>query len=212
MPANVQVKVDTRKLVGFFSELKKRNLSFAASRGINNTAFRVKKDFEAHIKNRLTLRREGWIKSGVRVVKSNKRNLTAIVGHRDDYMVKQNEGGTVKPKRKHIAVPAKIRTSVKELVPRSKYPRKILNRKVGGNRPFLLKKGRRTLGIAVRTHHSGKRYPLDILYAFYKKASYKKTIDLGRVAELTASRYLQRDIAKALDKAVEDSIQRYGGK
>lgn len=87
---------DVRRLERTLSSIAKHGAKYAMNATLNNAAFDTRKTALAVIDRKFTLR-NGWTKRSVRVNKSNTRTLKASVGSTEDYLRKQELGGTERP-------------------------------------------------------------------------------------------------------------------
>ena len=128
-----------------------KQLRFAASRALNDSAFDVRRKLVASLDDHFTIRNK-FSERGFRVVKAKKSNLRATVGSTREYLVDQVKGG----RRHRGSIPTrKLRGSPKRTVRRSRWPRALLGRK---ERHFMLdaRAGGASLPGAL-SRHAGRR-------------------------------------------------------
>jgi len=101
----------------------KKQLPFAASRALNDSAFDVRKKLAVSLSDTFTIRNK-WTERGLRVQKANKRNLEAIVGMVHQYAADHIVGA----RRDRGTVPtSKLRQNPKRIVRRGRWPGALLN-------------------------------------------------------------------------------------
>lgn len=107
--ASIKLDHDIKRLKRRLNSLGRKQLPFATSRAINNTAFDVRADEIDGMKRHLD-QPSRYTVTGVRVKKGNKRAPTAVVGldpTRGGYLRWVIEGGIRLPRRRAIAVPTR---------------------------------------------------------------------------------------------------------
>ncbi len=108
-----------------------KTLAKAASDALNDTAKDARARLVSTLKTYFTIRNK-WVQKGFRIVWSNPKTLTALVGHLDEYMRIQATGG-----RKHaraggsVAIPYAARKKKTALTPPQTWPSQILKRRRG---------------------------------------------------------------------------------
>lgn len=111
----------------------KRQIPFATSQALNDTAFAVRKEIvERTYPDSFTVRNSRFASAMFRVGKASKRNLVATVSDvlGRDYMVNQAKGGIKRPRGRNIAIPSReIKRTGTGKVPKAKQPRNLLNGK-----------------------------------------------------------------------------------
>ena len=184
-----------------------KQVPFATSVAINETA----KDFQrvqvAHIEEAFTIRRQTFARRAVKIKPfATKRQLTATVsidppGGRAEIFAKFERGGTKRPRGQHIAVPVGISTA--RVIPKGKWPRRLLERP----NMFALRQRRGKLppGIYRRlgARRAGKRVKL--MYVLKRSVPIDARLDFletgRRVVRQRFGRNFQRAYAKALRTA-----------
>lgn len=111
----------------------KRQIPFATSQALNDTAFAVRKEIvERTYPDSFTVRNRRFASAMFRVGKASKRNLVATVSDvlGRDYMVDQAKGGIKRPRGRNIAIPSReIKRTGTGKVPKAKQPRNLLDGK-----------------------------------------------------------------------------------
>lgn len=103
-----------------------KQMRFAASQALNDTAFVARGHLVRDLNKTLTIRRK-YTERGFRVRKSNKRDLTAWVGVHESrsYLTDQVTGGI----RHDKAIPGpRVRKNPRQVITRKRWPGNILNR------------------------------------------------------------------------------------
>jgi len=120
--------IDASKTLKYLSDVALRQLPFAASKSLNDTAFKAREFIIRDMPNVFTLRNK-WVQRGVRVKKSKKKSLLVKVFHRDQFLEKQEEGGILRGKGNRLAIPDKIRKNPRRRITRAKRPRVIIKKR-----------------------------------------------------------------------------------
>lgn len=112
MSFNSNIKEVTKGL----THLQKKQIPFAASQALNDTAFHLMTDYRKEVMNQFEGGATKYTQSGFLYDKSHKTNLKAVVyvsekqrgeSNRAEYMEKQIDGGIRTPNRDAIVVPNK---------------------------------------------------------------------------------------------------------
>jgi len=123
----LEIKVDItgfeKAMIGFAHEIP-----FATSLALNLTASQAMLAVRSNLAHYFTIRTP-WVAKGITMRKSTKRDLSAYVVSRDDYLMQQIEGGPREKKGKHSAIPmiggTLPRTVLKDVTRQSEFPRKL---------------------------------------------------------------------------------------
>ena len=133
----IDIRSDIKELTKSLNRIQRKQIPFATSKALNNTAFDVRKSLQDGLDIHLD-RVTSYTKRGVQVKKSTKKNLVAKVGFRSktfgkgqgkitqaEYMKRQIKGGTRFPKGQAIPVPVpkNMRTNKFGNIPRGKIDR-----------------------------------------------------------------------------------------
>lgn len=164
MSRGLSVYVDTRdfkKLHDHLERFKKKALPYAARDALNGCAFELRKEWQSQIRTTFT-NRNNFTERSIRVEKASGTNLKTMqsrTGSVAAYMGDQEEGGTVKGRGKHKAIPAPTAGGGKP--GGGARPRLVSSRfrlsSVSVQQPSLARYGRRrqnavVLAIAIRKH------------------------------------------------------------
>jgi len=198
---NIKSNIDqvTRDVGRFYA----KQVPFAASVALNETAREVRKVEQAAAKRELDDPTPSTLK-GIRVQRSTKRNLEAsvfIIKPVDKYMRYQIHGGTDRPERKFEAIPVNVRLNRYGNIPgrRKGKIKKLLARKdtfageINGVRG-VWQRGR-----------AGSRSRLKLLLAFEARMQYRPRFDFYGHANRTASRRWPRKFSMALSAAIRSA-------
>lgn len=99
-----------------------KQMPFAVSKGLNDTAYQVQAEVRGNIPKRFTLRKQ-WIVQGIRVQRATKQMLEAIVYSRDDFMWLQEMGGTKSPHGNYLAIPTRaVRRTKTQMISKADRP------------------------------------------------------------------------------------------
>ncbi|WP_141732401.1 hypothetical protein [Oligoflexus tunisiensis] len=96
-------------------------------KALNRTADKAASAVKADLSQRFTMRNQ-WTRKGIRVDQASGDDLDARVYSVDEYMVKQQDGETWKPKG-YVAIPRGARASARALIPRGMFPNALRGRK-----------------------------------------------------------------------------------
>lgn len=205
-----------------FSRAGRSQIPFAASRALNATAFDVRKEVvERTFPKSFTLRNKRFPSIATRVATASKARLIASVGDRTpggrDYLVTQAEGGTKRPRGRHLAVPEEqhIRRTAGGAVRRTDKPRRLLedllspkdagrqggrgNRKRSKPKPFIITDSH---GLQWIVRRQRKVEGLQFLYAMPTDARIKKRFPFHEDALAVARRVFAGHFAREFERAM----------
>lgn len=188
------ISSDLRQLEKDLSDIEKKQIPFAASRAINETAEIVKEELIEQLDKDLD-RPTPFTKRGFYIRRSSKRDLTAIVGIKDiqaEYLGLQIEGGREKPKGFALITPVNIRLN------------KYGNLTKGKVKELLEKPGvfSGTVGGVGGIWQKNKRGQLKLLIKYKKEQQYKKRYQFYETAEATAGKHVLKRLRLSLDYAL----------
>ncbi len=211
-----RVTIDDRSLKQF-SKAMREQVPYATAVALTRTAKQAAEAVQKELPRHFILRNQ-FTKNSIRTIRAEKRDWPeskAIVGSISPYLVIQEDGGSKTPASKAFSIPKGIRANETKLVPRSKWPGKILlgnsTIPMGGRtrgaskgsrqkpKPFLLRE-HDGVGVYIRT---GKGRKVKRLYRLTRETLHVK----GRhwfytPASQVASVELHRNFVKALDEAM----------
>ena len=194
------------KLSGNYRELEKRlnsvqrkQLPFAFSKTLNDTAKKVRKQIvERTYPRSFDVRDKRFANATFSIKFSNKRNLVAVVFDRLDRanLKLHAEGGTKRAKSGNIAIPSRY---VKERrsgrgVRKSLRPRTVVDTPKG----FIQREPRKAIYQSYGRKGANKR----LLYSLKSFANIRKTFPFYEDANRTVDRHLQRSFNVNLRKAL----------
>ena len=202
------------KLSGNYRELEKRlnsvqrkQLPFAFSKTLNDTAFQVRKTVTGPTYNRaFDVKNRKFAGQSFRVFKSTKRKLEASVTQvkvRQLYrgnLKMHAEGGVKRPRAGNIAIPSdkiKAKRTRTGRIGQANRPRQLLEKP----RTFIavMPSGKR--GIWQR--RGKKRLPIDLLYTLDKSVRITKEYMFFEDGSKVVRKKLQRNFSKAFDHAMK---------
>ena len=115
---HMSVKADTKKLTSYLNSVQRKQIPFATKNALNDVAFDARSYLKTALPKRLDRPTKPMI-SSVRVKKSSKKNLTAVVGFVGlgfmkspwqetpaEIMRRHIRGGTRLPKGAHLKIPS----------------------------------------------------------------------------------------------------------
>ena len=204
----VVIKSNIDQVVKGLSRIQRKQIPFATSVAINDTAFGLQKEIKRQMPTKLD-RPTPWTVSGVLVRKSKKTDLEAFVYmagarglpkesvDRNQYMKYQVNGGTRYPKKTKIPVPSKnLKVNKYGNMPRNKIKSLVKQKDVFvGN----------VKGIDGIWQRNKKDNGIKLLVGFENNADYRPRLPFNRIGQgYTASKFtpnFQRALARALASA-----------
>ncbi len=200
----IDVSADFRKLERMLADIPQRQLPFAMSLALNDTAKDVKLAEERQMERKLD-RPTPFTKRGVYVRGSTKKSLTVWVGikdHQAAYLKWQAGGGVRKPKGRALVIGAGLR--------RNKYgnlPRNAVARAVTKPNTFATKRNGRGKHLAPGIYQRGRKVrgktKLKLLVAFEPRAKYQPRFPFQATARRTAEGAMQSHLLRRIKQAVE---------
>lgn len=181
------------------SDFARRQLPFATSRALNDTAEAIRKNTDAALGKRLD-KPTPFTRRGLLVLRSSKGRLWADVLFKDiqaAYLRWQEQGGDRPPKGKAIPVPVTIPRNAFGNMARGAVKRAAGRPDVFAGRPGG---GRLAAGLWQRLGNGGRG--LRLLVAFEPSAHYAPRFDFTRDAERTARAFLPIAFERALVRAL----------
>lgn len=227
---------DSKRLEKTLKSMAKHGSKFATMQAMNGAAFDARKEAIKNVEKDF-INRNPWTKRSIRVNKGNTRDLQASVGSMQEYMAKQELGGTEKATGKHgIAIPTSYSSGEGENArPRRKLPRrpnKLKNinlknstgrargrkaqnvvkvkmaAKKGGNKVIFMNT-RKGKGLFRVT--GGKRRPkVKMIHDLSRKSITIKRREWLRPATMTAAKKIPKKYKAALLKQIEKASIRNG--
>jgi hypothetical protein len=211
----VEIKFDLQPLLDQLDETQKRHIPYIRSATLNNVAFLAKEKLREELPRKFILRNK-WTERGLFVWKAKRGESQVAVGSTREYMKDQMDGNPAKPAENVFhSIPRRVRPNRRALVPRSKYPSKLLANKkryyVGTvesqgaqlgiwERPKERKKTKNMMRSFTR--HIGPEAPPRLMYLFTKKINIRKRWPLEQtLARVTASEW-QREANRAIAHAL----------
>lgn len=191
---DVELTVDLSDFERRMSRLARDQVPFATALTLTRVTLHARDELREDLPNHFVIRNR-WTERGVVAKTASKRDLEAIVGHRDEYMARQATGGTKRPKSASlVAIPKAARPRPTSPTPRSRWPRQMLARA----RTFVRRLPGGKLALLQR---AGKgRFPLKVLYLFAPQVNVPARWPLLRTVE--------KAIADVWVKTAEDAWKR----
>lgn len=194
---------------------KQKQVKFAATVALNNTAFKARENLIKEYKESFVVRNTNLPKA-VAVKKATKENLQAEVSFPKDWMYINTKGGKKEPEHsKVLMVPIKngglkdYRTQSGK-IKQSKKPVNLLKyadahpfktkANVATPHPFVLENKKGQTMIAVRDKENRK--DMKFLYVGVPTADVKKRWDFEKIVKDTAEKELEKEFDAALEKAL----------
>lgn len=196
----ISIQSDIKKATRALGRLSKQ-IPFAASVAMNKTATKIQQVERAAMKRELDNPRPATVK-GIRVMRSNKRNLEAavfVIPAIDRFLRYQVQGGTRRPDGRAISVPVNTRLNKYGNIPgrRSGKIAKLMNRPDTFSGTVKGVPGLYQRGKGRSRHHVVK-----LLIAWEPRATYRPRFRFYDHAVKTARRVWPRQFRQAIRHAV----------
>lgn len=199
MPFNIDIKIDTKRFLIMTNRELKKQVEFGVLKGINDTAFALRKAAQAQVRQDLNITRQ-FLPQSITVDKATKQRLIARIGFLPRaWMVPllQEGGRRIPVSSRFIAIPS---------------DKGVKRSKTGGitkaNRPRALS-GRKDTFIADLTGKGPAMYrrlrngTIQLLYDFESSTTYDpRQIKFTKVAESVISKFLTKNIVRQINKAL----------
>jgi len=194
----ISVKSNIDDVIKSLDDGQRRQVPFAISRALNATAFDAQRAVKKNLHKTFTLRSK-WTERGVRVIRSNKQKLVAVVlmGKGREYMGLHEFGGTRRAANKHIAIPEKIRRTKRSKISKARRPRSVLNRA----NTFKIEAGQES-HLPPGIYQRMARGRLKMLYAFETSTTYKKVFNFDKTIEGVTNNRFDKHFTKFLAQAM----------
>lgn len=194
---NISVKMDIKAATKGLSNLQKRQIPFATSQALNDTAFQARTDAMAGMDKHLE-KPTPWTKRGIRVGKSTKAKLVSSVAIEPDrwkYLRFQVSGGTRQYKTDGTIVTPKA-------INKNKYgniSRGRIKNLIASKRAFV-GTVRGVYGVWQRP--SGKTKGVRLLARFEDQATYTKRYPFARIVADSVRKNFKSNFARRLGAAL----------
>lgn len=201
------ISLNGAQLTAALSDIEQRQLPFAVSNAINDTALDFQEAERRHFADVFTIRRQDFIfKQGVKMLEfSTKSTLRATIGTdpKADFLAKFETGGEKTPIGGHsLAVPVDIRQDVTEVIPTSDRPRQLLSNP--SSNVFIVEIGDERSGLPPGIYRRVDKR-VELLYALTPKAEIEAVLEYGEIAEHTVAEnfpeHFQVEFARAMATA-----------
>jgi hypothetical protein len=194
----IKIEFQEKRLRRWFDDLAEKQVPFATSVALNNTAFDARKALIAQFPRIFTVRSK-WINKGLRVEKSHKTNLEAAIGHLDEYMARQAKGGTKTATKSFVGVPVRARKTPKHKTTRAKWPGRLLRKKKHFIKPLS---AGGALGLFKIV--GGKKNPrLELWYVLAERVKVPKRWPLQKTVEQVVREKFAANAAEAMRRALK---------
>jgi hypothetical protein len=199
MAFEISIKDDLKDLTRKLSKIERKQIPFATSQGLNDTAFMATRDLKEKAPGTLNNPTPFTLR-GFKFRKSNKRELVAavyIAAIQAKYLTPQIKGGVIRPSggARHIAVPVNIRLNKYGNIPGRKGG--IVKGKA--NRFVATING--VSGIWERKGRRGSQ-TIVLLASFKKEVQYKKRFPFNLIVNASVQKHFSRNFDKRLTTAL----------
>lgn len=190
----ISMKMEIKQVSRYISRVHKRQIPFAASQALNDSAFKAREKVMQAMSASLD-RPTPWTKKGVIYKRSNKNNLTASVSitpERWKYLKYQVEGGSRQPAKKAIPVPVAMR--------RNKY-----GNMAKGGLQNLINSPKTFVGQIDGVGGVWDRKTGRLLVAFVSEATYEKKLAYHAIVRAAVRKNFKRDFDRRLAAAIRSA-------
>lgn len=195
----LDVRADIRGTARYLTDVQRRQVPFATSGALNDTAFGVRTRIVTRTWPRaFQVKNRRFAGVAFRVAKASKRKLVASVYDRlgRDYIARHITGGTKRPRGRHVAVPQPgVGRTAGGAVRKAQRPRQILNRK--GAYKVPLRKGGE--GVFLRTRGAKRG---TFMYALATSARIRRRFPFHEDAARSAGRQFPAHFRRRLRRAL----------
>ena len=194
----INIRSNIKEVIKGMGDIKKQ-IPFAASKAINNTARKLWSEFPEEIERQI-VRPVQFTKRAMLYKKATKGNLTATVYAKDiqaEYLSRLEQGGERRPKRKAIPIPVGQKRNVY-----GNMPRRAIRGMMSNKAKYFsgVPKGR-TPGIYQRTGRGG-RGGLKLMVKWQDSARYGIKTDFYGFARKVVRANFDREMRSAIAHAV----------
>lgn len=199
----IEIEADTKALVRQLDLFAADQMPFATALALTKTAQAARDQVRQELPERFTIRRP-WVPRGVTIDPATKADLTAEVGSMDEFMIRQEEGGTKRPKRKMLAVPTdQLQRTKTGAISKANRPGKVLKQK----KAFIITatsqaKRARPGTVMIARRKSKQRYPIEVLYSLTPRAEVPPRWEFENTVRGVVDEQLGPQFIKAMDRAV----------
>jgi hypothetical protein len=197
MTIKIDVKSNLKQFTKGLNDFKRKQVPFATSRALNNTAFDLRKHQISEVLNKDLSKNTAFYRKLLRVFKSTKTNLEARVFDQlgKDYMEKLTRGYVKTATRgRRVAIPfGKLY--------RSRAQRKKAKDLLRNRSNFLIRT-KRSGQVFVAKRMGRERFPLDLLLQLKTFANVRKKLFFYEKGEKQVLRTFGKEFIKEFDKAL----------
>jgi hypothetical protein len=208
----IEIKLDAEKWMRQM-EGGEKQLPFAMSKALNETATDFQTAERNVIASRFTLRRPDFIKRTIKIERGNfatKANLRAIVNvdEKRDLLSKFEKGGDKQPREgRSIAIPVEARRNKSDIVTKGNRPKAYQLQQVSANvakglkRTFLIRSADGKGALFQRVGR-GKNSTIRNLFSFKSRVPIPKRLSFHDTARKTALTQWPKNMLKAFENAM----------
>lgn len=196
--ATVEVDFNVDKFKRELRSFTRRQVPFASSLALNMTMYDTLDELRDELPKHFTIRSSWTARGFVPSHRASKTEQWATWGHRDDFMLRQAEGGTKQHAKGRVAVPVKARrTERSRITPRS-FPAAFEKRGAfeRNGALYIPVGGRRKR----RRGKSGRR--LKMLYVFSTSIQVPQRYPFDDIVERTVARLWPQNMQHAWNRAL----------
>lgn len=208
----MRIKVDVSEATKYLNSIAAKQLPFATSLAINETAKRVQEAQREEVKKHMKIRRP-WVLQGVKIIAWARKNMLSAIITIDaerDFLAKFEDGGMKRPRGEHIAVPDSVRRTKADIVSRGQRPKSFNFREAGSGPEAKILKGNRRTFIIERPDGSGGIYQrygkganaIRRLYSFTSDALIHPILHFHDTAKRVVPQVFATEFRKAFERAM----------
>lgn len=168
MVAQISVSMNLGPFRRWLDGVAKNQIPFATAKALTQTGYDAQEAVKRELPARFTIRTP-WLAKGIRVIPAKKFRLQAIIGSKDEFMRRQEEGGEKEPRSGHkvVAIPKGVRSNPRTITRPSRFPGALLKKP----KYFVSKLESGDLGVFQRLGRKGEHVKL--MYSMRDKVTVK---------------------------------------
>lgn len=182
----------------WLEDVAKEQTPFATAKTLTQVAKMAQNKVRRAARRRFTLRSK-WVETGIRIKPATKKNPIAYVGSRDEFMIRQELGGTKRPARKTLAIPNQVRRTKTGKIGKANRPAELMKK------PGTFIKSTKGGGAAIFQRISKKSRKVRRLYNLAQKARVPARFGMEPTIKTVFKRKYPKEFEKNLAHAVATS-------
>lgn len=190
----LDVKADLKEVTKYLTRVQKKQIPFATSQALNDTAFDSRKELQKQAQKKMKSPTR-FTANAFQVIKSKKRELIAVVyveGKRYEYLIDIIEGKSKTHKHKGYALPVNVRLNKFGNIP--------------GKRRGLVKNKRQFIGTINGVSGVWERYNkgrnVKLMIAFGKTVEHKQRFHFTKIVKGIVNSKFKKNFNKRMTRAL----------